>query len=719
MQDSVMATSCNIRVRACGAVAYPILLLILLASCNSRPTADSGNLLLNGRFVAGAGSKPDSWHTTPDWKSGVFEWRHEKGELPELRITKNKDGDESYWVQTVNLGAGWYYLTAEVLTGADDQQTPAALKVAQAGVSWVLPRHAPTWTRQGLYFKVRRAQDAVEIGCGVPDWPGTGIASFRDVSLFRIYSVPPSSADQFDFGQPYPRPVWRPDSRVVVETSSSLLKELANFQSAIAGVLLLALLTVLDWLFISRPGPSAPASCEGQSLRSRGTDRSAPGTYAQGAALVGHDLWRSAGVALFFSLVFVLIWLVTRLEFIPGTGFLVVAPGAVGGDEPHYLITINRLLFHHDFQLQDEYESVARGALDAGARFQGVQLDHHTAVVNRRTGHYAFGIGDGRLWHRNPAPEFAPSPDVYETPAHPVAFPALMALAIAPFHPEITDVETDVGFVLALISFLGPLITYCLARRIGMERGSAILAALLLVAASPWLAYSRAYFRESTVGVSLILALWALMEDRPLLAALATAGVAILKPPLGLVGACFIFDQVREGRRQDAIKMALVLGLFAFVFLAFNYWLHKTVAHLGFGSFLKINKPYDTFLDPAHGILAFAPWTLFGFAAVARSLGSFSPDSRLLRYIAIPVALYTVALTACGFGPGDCYGPRYWVPFLPWLAIATMLAMRTAGRPARVTCALLALFSVAIAVPGALRYPQLFAQSPLAGWRGL
>jgi hypothetical protein len=716
-----MATSCNIRVRSCGAIAYPILLLLLLASCNSPPTSDSGDLLLNGRLIAGAGSKPDSWRASPDRASDVFEWRHEKGELPELRI-KTNDSYEGYWVQTVNLGTGWYYLTAEVLTGAHYQDTPATLRVGEASVSYTLARRAPTWTRLGLYFKVRGPHDAVEIGCGVADSPGPGIATFRDISLFRIYSVPPLSAHQFDFGQPDARPVSRPDSRVVVETSSSLFKELANFRSAVAGVLLLALLTILDRCLVStgRSEPAEPASRGGRELRSGATDKSAPDTDRRTTPLGGSDgTWRSVLVALFFALVFVLIWLVTRVEFIPGTGFLVVAPGAVGGDEPHYLIAINRLLFHHDFQLQDEYERVARGGLEAGVRFQGVQLDHHTVVVNRRTGNYAVGINDGELWHRNPAPEFAPSADVYETPAHPVAFSALMALAIAPFRPAATDVEADVGFVLALISFLGPLTTYCLARRIGMERGSAILAALLLVAASPWLAYSRAYFRESTIGVSLILALWALMEDLPLLAALATAGVAILRPPLAFVGACFMIDEVQEGRWQDAIKMALVLGLFGLVFLAFNYWLHKTVTHLGFGSLLHINKPYNAFLDPAHGILTFAPWTLFGFAAIAKSFGSFAPDSRLLRYIALPVALYTVALTACGFGPGYCYGPRYWVPFLPWLAIATMLAMRKAGRPARVACTLLVLFSVAIAVPGALCYPQLFDQSPLAGWRRL
>ncbi len=260
-----MARTCNIRVRGYGAIAYPILLLLLLASCNSPPTSASGNLLLNGRLIVGAGSEPDSWRTTPDRESGVFEWRHENGELPELRITKTKDSYEGYWVQTVNLGAGWYYLTAEVLTGAHHQETPAALRVGEAGGYETLVRRAPTWTRLGLYFKVRGPQDAVEIGCGVADWPGTGIATFRDISLFRIYSVPPLSAHQFDFGQPDARPVLRPDSRVMVETSSSLFKEIANFRSAVAGVLLLALLTILDrCLVTTSSGPAKPASRKGQ-----------------------------------------------------------------------------------------------------------------------------------------------------------------------------------------------------------------------------------------------------------------------------------------------------------------------------------------------------------------------------------------------------------------------------------------------------------------------
>ena len=42
------------------------------------------------------------------------------------------------------------------------------------------------------------------------------------------------------------------------------------------------------------------------------------------------------------------------------SGFL---PGALLGDEPHYLLMLNSLIFDHDLQLQQDYQRVARGAL--------------------------------------------------------------------------------------------------------------------------------------------------------------------------------------------------------------------------------------------------------------------------------------------------------------------------------------------------------------------
>src|SRR5271165_3351888 len=280
-------------------------------------------------------------------------------------------------------------------------------------------------------------------------------------------------------------------------------------------------------------------------------------------------------VALLFGILLPLIWVVTRVDFIAGIGFRTAIPEAVSGDEPHYMMVVNSLLFHHLLELQEDYRQVAMGGFEAGIRCRGALLDHHTILVNKRTGHHALWLSvnkvirqaasrrfpAGRSYIEYTNPEFAPSADVYEVSAHPVAFPALLALTLAPLHPTITDVEPDVGFVLALISWFGTLATYFLARRSGMKRRQATLAVLLLVVASPWLPYSRSYYAESTIGLSLTLAMWALTAERPALAALAAAGASFLKPTFAVVGAGFVLEEIRERRWQAAAKMGLVLSL--------------------------------------------------------------------------------------------------------------------------------------------------------------
>ena len=92
--------------------------------------------------------------------------------------------------------------------------------------------------------------------------------------------------------------------------------------------------------------------------------------------------------------------------------------------------------------------------------------------------------------------------------------------------------------------------------------------------------------------------------------------------------------------------------------------------------------------------------------------------SRLARTMALPLFVYLIVLSSTGFGAGYCYGPRYWVAFLPWLALATVEAIRRAGRYQRVICGVLIVFAIAVAIPGALRYPQLFRSTLLDAWRG-
>jgi hypothetical protein len=60
------------------------------------------------------------------------------------------------------------------------------------------------------------------------------------------------------------------------------------------------------------------------------------------------------------------------------------------------------------------------------------------------------------------------------------------------------------------------------------------------------------------------------------------------------------------------------------------------------------------------------------------------------------------------FGPGFCYGPRYWVPLPPWFAIG----WNSAGRALRVVSSVLAIAGAVFAISGILRCPEMFAGPP-------
>jgi hypothetical protein len=671
--------------------------------------AATQNLLLNGDLRSGSADMPDHWQMAPGAPAGSFEWSHSQAVPADLEIgPASFAARHNFWSQTVNLAeAGWYRLRAEVK--AENLGTEAVIEIRGLHGRASVAQSSANWTPVEVYFKVVNPNEAVRVGCGLRGRRGAR-AFFRAFALNRIFGAPPSGAIKLDIGSElYALPAqdnsqfaYLPDSEQAalrgVELAKpppdeSLLSDIFSFRAIATALIALAALTILDWRY--RP----------QASRSDARVR----------FFRDPEVRKSAAVAAFLCLCWLGTWLVTRVEFLPGHGFYVVEPRAVAGDEPHYLVMINGLLLRHDLQLQTVYDDVDRGGPEAGTVARGSELDRHTIVVNRRTGHRATGMVEGErggLWHRDPRAEFAPSADVYEISVHPPGFPMLIATLLAPLQPRAAAVEPDVGRVLMLIAWLGIVATYFVGRQVGMGRRWAMLAAAILFAASPWLPYSRAFFAESTIGTALVLAVWALMSDWPILATLAAGAGALMKPPFALVGAGFLLEEIREKRWKDALKIAAVmaLGLPAFAVIVHNFGLYRRFSAMG--------QLVSTFVDPVEGLLLYAPWTIFGFVACARASFSSSGNARLTRTMAAPLFLYLLAVSSVGSGVGYSYGPRYWVAFMPWLALATVEAMRRAGRYQRAICAVLVLCGVAMAVPGALRYPQLFNLAAIDAWRG-
>ncbi len=622
----------------------------------------------------------------------------DQGEVAPLALeigTANSAPRFTRWSQTVNLAeAGWYRIRVEART--ETPRAEAIIEVKGPHGSAFVPERSADWTAIDAYFRIVNLNEPVRISCGVIGARG-GRAFFRELALNRIFGAPPRGSLVLDIDEEFYALPARVNSQLAIPPDSeraalrgvelakppsdeSLPSELLHFRVVMAMLLAFGAITLLDWHY--------------------GPDRA---------------LYKSAGVAALLCLCLVATWLVTHIEYLPGHGFYEVEPRAVAGDEPHYLVMINGLLLRRDFRLQTVYDDVDRGGPEAGVMARGSKLDRHTIVINRRTGHRAPGRveGDnGGLWHRNPHREFAPSPNVYEISVHPPGFPILIAAMVALMRPRAAEVEPDVGFVLMLIAWLGVVATYFVGRQVAMPRRWALLASAILFAASPWLPYSRAYFAESTIGTALILGLWAMMSELPILAGLAAAASALMKPPFALVGAGFFIEEVRARRWKGALKIAavLALGLPAMAVVGRNFGLHRRFSVMG--------QLINTLFNPAAGLLFYAPWTIFGFVACVRALAPSSAHARLVRTMAIPLFLYLIAVSSIGLGAGYSYGPRYWVAFMPWLALAAVEAMRHAGRYQRAVCALLVLCGVAMAIPGALRYPQLFNRPALDAWRG-
>ena len=421
------------------------------------------------------------------------------------------------------------------------------------------------------------------------------------------------------------------------------------------------------------------------------------------------------GIVCFFAILLAIFSWCRRVELLPDGHFQSFSPKVISGDEPHYLLILNSILFDHDLELQDDYER-AKHDLDAG----GVPLpDHHTIIVNKRTGEH------GYWYSERDRKGLQPGPDVYEVPAHPPAFPALIALFLAPFDPALADVQFDASNVVVLICWLGAVFTYLLARRVGMNRGLALFATALLALASPWLPYTRSFFAEPVIGLSVVVALWALEANRPVTSALAAAAAAAFKPSFAIIGAGFVIDRVEQKRWRDLLVITAILVVGALGLFAFNYWLARTPIIAGnFGApwpmggntaknFVQLE---DTFISTDHGLFVWAPWTIFAVFPIGHAFCSRSAQPGFLRTMSFPMGLQVATLALMAFGPGYCFGPRYWVPFLPWMSVAAVETVRSCGWVWRTIFAILALTSMAFAVVGALRYPDMMSLSPLHLW---
>jgi hypothetical protein len=408
----------------------------------------------------------------------------------------------------------------------------------------------------------------------------------------------------------------------------------------------------------------------------------------------------------------------------PKKGWLVEKPEATSGDEPHYVVIFNSILFDHDVRVDPDYVRIKAGGYEAGAFWKGHDFGGHSILVDPRTGKHALCM--------NPCEQKeadlvgAPLDQLVQYPAHPIGYPAVMALIAMPFQPARENAECAMGIIMILIAAAGVVFTYAVARKSGMGPKPAIAAAALLGVASSWLPYVKSYFAETSIGLLLVLGLFALRSGRALVAGLLVGVAMIMKQPSALFAAVWIVERWFAGRRRDAVWLTVGMVVCGLSLVTFNITFLKsftTTGNLPFAWANGLSSLYDTLLHKTQGVLLYVPWVVLALLwgvigsrpGAPEREGLVSVEAR--RQMIIPILLTIATVASVAWGPGFCYGPRYWVPLFPMMAILAVDFALAGGPWRRIVLGVAAAYAMAIAVPASFQYHRLFSTPPLTAYR--
>jgi hypothetical protein len=187
----------------------------------------SGNQILNGQFIKGAGNSPDHWRTEGwDQKPEVssYVWHHSEQEEggPGLVEIDSTQPNDARWMQSLSLGAGWYYFSVDARTSDVGKEFGATLSIMEDGISSQELKGTTDWTRIGLYLKVGGMGADIEMALRLGGYSSlnTGKAFFRDATLIVVPGPPHNAEHVFDLDAirkaSQTPPIGRPWTLVVV-----------------------------------------------------------------------------------------------------------------------------------------------------------------------------------------------------------------------------------------------------------------------------------------------------------------------------------------------------------------------------------------------------------------------------------------------------------------------------------------------------------------------
>jgi hypothetical protein len=403
-------------------------------------------------------------------------------------------------------------------------------------------------------------------------------------------------------------------------------------------------------------------------------------------------------------------------------------PSVYNGDEPHYLLMINSILHDGDLDLKNNYRAVHQGAVQAGKRFAGALLEHHTFwYVNGTyyTGCEEFGPEKAE-WREDKSGFLSPRikdarlaniiEGLPEYSVHPPGLALLMAPALYFFRDSkmfepMAIIFTGLIMVAAMIFF-----NHLLRAYTNNAWTRTLLTAAVFLGSPLWY-YARTLYSEGPMTL-LAMATYALYisSKKIVLPGLLLGVGVLLKPIFILLALPILFNMARNKEVRNLGRFSIAMSFGICVYFLLNYQMN--------GSVIKTSQPFiiGNTLSGAWGLLTDLHWGLVLFCpaliialplwpAFIREYGrkAWLPAGGFLLYF-IVISTYAV------WRGGDSYGPRYIVPVIPFILLPLLLFLSPAYRRIRWRTGigiLLILLSIFINANGAIASWKFINRNPL------
>lgn len=291
-------------------------------------------------------------------------------------------------------------------------------------------------------------------------------------------------------------------------------------------------------------------------------------------------------------------------------------PSISCGDQPHYLIVASAIAEKHTLILNDTYNSVEKGGLQAGKIFKGAQFDHHTMIVDPNF----FPHKDLAIWHAYADPEARkryhweippPAPPNYlEYSCRATGWPIIIAAfsKIFSINVEITSLLLShfAGIGMAII------ISMYLVRS-GCSMFAAVVSGIVSLIGSSYFIFDNTAFADSMLGLCVAWSIYSLRYKMPIyLGILLSSGVWLKNQFIFIAIGLFILSLLYFNKK-DILKLIISATPLVVAYVITN-WL--TIGHPGPPSvaFPAVANPLEVlhfvFISPQTSILIRNPWTL-------------------------------------------------------------------------------------------------------------